>query len=203
MVIANEIDDKRCYMLTHQANRLSSPCYICTNHPAQFFPTIYLPPGPEDDPKAEKPFLFDRILADVPCSGDGTLRKNFDIWLKWTVGLGLGLHKSVSLLSSLLPSFGAAQRIALESNRIERRREEEKKRRREEEKKRLKEGEKGPSSGRVQRIAAAEGGRENGVQHVFFQPHRRRSGGGRVAEEMQRIGGDFGCISRVSTFASK
>ena len=23
---------------------------------------------------------FDRILCDVPCSGDGTLRKNADIW---------------------------------------------------------------------------------------------------------------------------
>jgi 16S rRNA C967 or C1407 C5-methylase (RsmB/RsmF family) len=23
---------------------------------------------------------FDRILCDVPCTGDGTLRKNADIW---------------------------------------------------------------------------------------------------------------------------
>lgn len=97
MVIANEIDDKRCYMLTHQANRLSSPSYICTNHPAQFFPNVYLPHHPEDNPKGEKPFLFDRVLADVPCSGDGTLRKNFDLWGKWSINLGLGLHKSVPL----------------------------------------------------------------------------------------------------------
>ena len=26
---------------------------------------------------------FDRVLADVPCSGDGTLRKNGDLWPRW------------------------------------------------------------------------------------------------------------------------
>ena len=27
-----------------------------------------------------KNMKFDRILCDVPCSGDGTLRKNADAW---------------------------------------------------------------------------------------------------------------------------
>ena len=38
------------------------------------------------------PLRFDRILADVPCSGDGTLRKAPDIWRRWNVGTGNGLH---------------------------------------------------------------------------------------------------------------
>ncbi len=35
---------------------------------------------------------FDRILADVPCSGDGTLRKSPDIWARWGISGGNGLH---------------------------------------------------------------------------------------------------------------
>lgn len=35
---------------------------------------------------------FDRILCDVPCSGDGTLRKNPDIWPKWNAANGANLH---------------------------------------------------------------------------------------------------------------
>lgn len=35
---------------------------------------------------------FDRVLCDVPCSGDGTLRKNADIWPKWNASNGCNLH---------------------------------------------------------------------------------------------------------------
>ena len=36
--------------------------------------------------------LFDRILCDVPCSGDGTLRKNPDLWKKWNPGHACSLQ---------------------------------------------------------------------------------------------------------------
>nr|CAG8486943.1 14817_t:CDS:10 [Entrophospora candida] len=78
IVIANDADSRRSYMLIHQTKRLRSPCLVVTNHDAAQFPN--------------KAIQFDRILADVPCSGDGTLRKNFLIWNKWNVGNPIGLH---------------------------------------------------------------------------------------------------------------
>lgn len=42
--------------------------------------------------EASKYFLFDRILCDVPCSGDGTMRKNYDLWWKWHPRNALLLH---------------------------------------------------------------------------------------------------------------
>ena len=35
---------------------------------------------------------FDRILCDVPCSGDGTLRKNFTLWKNFNSHMGHALH---------------------------------------------------------------------------------------------------------------
>ncbi|MES1914204.1 MAG: hypothetical protein MHM6MM_006304 [Cercozoa sp. M6MM] len=36
--------------------------------------------------------LFDRVLLDVPCSGDGTMRKNVELWRDWTQHNGNALH---------------------------------------------------------------------------------------------------------------
>ena len=88
-VIANDVDNKRCYMLVHQAKRLNSPCLLITNDEAGQFPNLFTSNNDDGELKLVK---FDRILADVPCSGDGTLRKNPDIWLKWTQQHALNLH---------------------------------------------------------------------------------------------------------------
>uniref|UniRef100_A0AAX7UH10 tRNA (cytosine(34)-C(5))-methyltransferase n=1 Tax=Astatotilapia calliptera TaxID=8154 RepID=A0AAX7UH10_ASTCA len=78
-VIANDVDNKRCYLLVHQAKRLNSPCIMVVNHDASCIPTL------EINSNGKKDVLFyDRILCDVPCSGDGTMRKNIDVWKKWT-----------------------------------------------------------------------------------------------------------------------
>lgn len=84
-VIANDADYKRSHMLTHQIKRLNSANVIVVNHDAQQFPRIKLPNN--------KVLKFDRILCDVPCSGDATMRKNLNVWKEWTVGNGLGLHQ--------------------------------------------------------------------------------------------------------------
>uniref|UniRef100_A0A8C6M6C0 tRNA (cytosine(34)-C(5))-methyltransferase n=1 Tax=Nothobranchius furzeri TaxID=105023 RepID=A0A8C6M6C0_NOTFU len=86
-VIANDVDNKRCYLLVHQAKRLNSPCIMVVNHDASCIPTLQI------NSDGRKDILFyDRILCDVPCSGDGTMRKNIDVWKKWTTSNSLHLH---------------------------------------------------------------------------------------------------------------
>ncbi|KAJ3299175.1 tRNA (cytosine(34)-C(5))-methyltransferase [Borealophlyctis nickersoniae] len=57
-------------------------------------PVLLLDVKPEhnnaDDPKV---LQFDRVLCDVPCSGDGTLRKNKPVWKQWRELNGNGLHR--------------------------------------------------------------------------------------------------------------
>ncbi|KAL0812064.1 hypothetical protein ABMA28_009454 [Loxostege sticticalis] len=89
-VMANDVDNSRCYMLVHQAKRLNSPCILITNHDSAVLPSITV--TDEQNPGSTKQLKFDRILCDVPCSGDATLRKNPDIWLKWSTGNGNNLH---------------------------------------------------------------------------------------------------------------
>ncbi|KAF2277116.1 S-adenosyl-L-methionine-dependent methyltransferase [Westerdykella ornata] len=90
LLIANDTDYKRAGMLVHQVKRLNFPNLIVTQHDASIFPSIEMPPAPG----STKPqyLKFDRVLADVPCSGDGTARKNPNVWQKWTPRDGLGLH---------------------------------------------------------------------------------------------------------------
>lgn len=94
LLIANDVDYKRAHMLVHQVKRLSSPNIIVTNHDATIFPSIKIPSLPDSSgkPVHNRYLKFDRILADVPCSGDGTVRKNMEIWKNWTPSNGLGLH---------------------------------------------------------------------------------------------------------------
>ncbi|KAF2262726.1 S-adenosyl-L-methionine-dependent methyltransferase [Lojkania enalia] len=89
LLIANDTDFKRAGMLVHQVKRLNFPNLIVTQHDASIFPSIELPSGLGEKRQYLK---FDRILADVPCSGDGTARKNVNVWQKWTPKDALGLH---------------------------------------------------------------------------------------------------------------
>lgn len=91
LLVANDMDYKRSHLLIHQLKRLSSPNMIVTNHDATLFPSLQLPSGNSSQVQYLK---FDRILADVPCSGDGTLRKNVNLWKDWIPGNALGLHQT-------------------------------------------------------------------------------------------------------------
>ena len=111
ILIANDNDYKRAHMLIHQLKRLSSPNLIVTNHDATMYPSIKLPPTPEN-PATNRYLKFDRILADVPCSGDGTTRKNVNLWQDWNPSNALGLYVTqVRILVRALQMLKAGGRV--------------------------------------------------------------------------------------------
>jgi 16S rRNA C967 or C1407 C5-methylase (RsmB/RsmF family) len=128
MVVANDADTRRAYLLVHQLKRYGSSAFLVTTHDGQQFPNLYRKvPVPADagasasaaaaaagpdsssssslsattaaafsDPDStlygSELVPFDRILCDVPCSGDGTLRKNINLWSVWDTKFANGLH---------------------------------------------------------------------------------------------------------------
>lgn len=95
LLICNDVSSKRLDTLSSRLSRIPSPNVLITCIDASFFPTFK-----PSKTTITSPFQFDRILVDSICSGDGTLRKNPDIWTIWKPEKALSLHKKqVSLLS--------------------------------------------------------------------------------------------------------
>ena len=86
-IIANEIETKRAFILSHQMKRFNSSNVAVVNHPGQGIPTLRM--AGED--KTQK-FFFDKVLVDVPCSGDGAIRKIPMKWRNWSAMDGINLH---------------------------------------------------------------------------------------------------------------
>lgn len=61
-VIANDVDNKRCYLLVHQAKRLNSPSIMVVNHDASSIPNLQITTNGR-----KETLSYDRILCDVPC----------------------------------------------------------------------------------------------------------------------------------------
>lgn len=91
--IANDIDITRSYLLTHQLQRLGSKNLIVTNMDAKQFRDIKI----VNEKNEETILKFDRILCDVPCSGDGTIRKSPLAGSRWEFSSGKKLHRFVYL----------------------------------------------------------------------------------------------------------
>lgn len=88
LVIANDLDKKRAYMLVHRLSCNTLRHVVVTCGAGDTFPGLY-------DTRTKTLHctnVFDRVLCDVPCSGDGTLRKNQALWKDWHIGQGLTLH---------------------------------------------------------------------------------------------------------------
>ena len=84
-IVANDIHPLRIESLKDAILRsgmssILTDRIVYTNHDASIFPT----------PKSGR--LFDCIIADVPCSGDGTVRKDSRILSGWMPSIGNSLH---------------------------------------------------------------------------------------------------------------
>lgn len=85
LVIANDNDARRVNnILVPRTRKLHTPCIVTTIGNSAKFPVLS-----SDDTSSNH---FDRILLDAPCSGDGTMRKEPQIWKSWAVKNGLELH---------------------------------------------------------------------------------------------------------------
>lgn len=62
MVFANDTDPRRCRTLVHNLQKVGTQNVLVTSQKAQTYNSNGV--------------LFDKVLCDVPCTGDGTLRKN-------------------------------------------------------------------------------------------------------------------------------
>ncbi len=77
-LVTNDVSPERAYIIASKLRALGSSggCFaVCTGR-GQTHPVGG----------------YDGVVCDVPCSGDGTLRKDGSLWGKWRPGLGLRLH---------------------------------------------------------------------------------------------------------------
>lgn len=93
IVVANELNPKRAYILAHRCSRTlqerqRSVAVVC--HNATKFPNVAAPLVHREG--CFTGGIYDRIICDVPCSGDGTLRKDTKVWKTWHPTYGRMLH---------------------------------------------------------------------------------------------------------------
>lgn len=95
-VMANDANYSRAQMLVHQLKRVESANFCVVNHEGQHLPNVKIGPKPEAGVMADQVQVtkepFDRVLCDVPCTGDGTSRKNPGVWKTWGPQAAMGLH---------------------------------------------------------------------------------------------------------------
>ena len=88
-IVANDCNVQRAHMLVHQCKRINSSALLVTCHQGQEFP---MPAQFRNDGQGNEG-IFDRVLCDVPCTGDGTLRKNSGIFKSWCAAAQCSIHR--------------------------------------------------------------------------------------------------------------
>ncbi|CAB9501397.1 Multisite-specific tRNA:(cytosine-C(5))-methyltransferase trm4a [Seminavis robusta] len=108
MLVANDANRQRLMTVARRSRRFPAtgrPSLILNSSDGRYFPALRMCGGYK--------VKFDRILADVPCSGDGTLRKlSKKEWQQWNVKSHLQLHTlQVRLLTRALECVKKGGRV--------------------------------------------------------------------------------------------
>ena len=85
LLVVNDSDRNRIITLCQRSRRVPRSPMLAINMDARFFPGIRRRSGYKQK--------YDRVLADVPCSGDGTSRKNKKVLSEWSIPQAMSLHK--------------------------------------------------------------------------------------------------------------
>lgn len=96
IVVANDNNFTRAYMMTHQLQRFNTSDLLVVSHDSQVFPNLqnnFSDIACTKKSETNLPIKFDRILADVPCSSDAVMRKLPHKWKKWSPKDAFHLHK--------------------------------------------------------------------------------------------------------------
>lgn len=90
VVVANEVAvDKAKTILPSRLRRARTPAMVVTNGDARHFPIGFAaPPGPSEGREGVAVHKPRVVVCDVPCSGDGTIRKDPSIFGTWTATAG-------------------------------------------------------------------------------------------------------------------
>ena len=75
LLVANDLDKGRSYMLAHLCRKIGNTSLCVINEDATKLTPQAFSGLRTLAPKDDKEGVFDRILADLPCGGDGTFRK--------------------------------------------------------------------------------------------------------------------------------
>ncbi|KAL7459217.1 hypothetical protein ACHAWC_011220 [Mediolabrus comicus] len=85
LLVVNDSDRNRIVTLCQRSRRVPRGPMLAINMDARYFPGIRRKSGYKQK--------YDKVLCDVPCSGDGTSRKNKHVWTEWSIPQAMSLHK--------------------------------------------------------------------------------------------------------------